>query len=80
MVTEQDLKKHFRTLGSIKTPRPVVIVGWVLGIGSILSILFLIFVPWVQTTAGIGIVTSLHPEERLQEINAFVSGRIKNCR
>jgi RND family efflux transporter MFP subunit len=39
--------------------------------------LFLAFVPWVQTAYGSGTVTALNPNDRLQEINALVSGRIQ---
>ena len=39
--------------------------------------LFLVFMPWVQTTAGFGTVTALNPNDRLQEINALVPGRIQ---
>jgi RND family efflux transporter MFP subunit len=34
-------------------------------------------VPWVQTASGGGTVTALNPNDRLQEINALVSGRIQ---
>jgi RND family efflux transporter MFP subunit len=53
------------------------VLAWimVLGLGSIAA--FMIFVPWVQTTAGFGAVTALNPNDRLQEINALVSGRIQ---
>ena len=33
--------------------------------------------PWVQTTSGAGTVTAIDPTDRLQEINALVSGRIQ---
>lgn len=40
-------------------------------------IMFLIYVPWVQTAYGTGILTTLNPGNRVQHINAFVDGRIK---
>ncbi len=70
-------KEKFKTLGSIRTPRLVTVVGWMLGISAIAAIAFLLFTPWVQTTAGNGSVTALNPNDRLQEINALVSGRIE---
>lgn len=69
--------QHFTTLASIRTPRLINVVGWLLISGAVLSIAFLIFTPWVQTTAGAGKVTTLNPVDRLQEINALVPGRIE---
>ncbi|MEM9744675.1 MAG: efflux RND transporter periplasmic adaptor subunit [Pseudomonadota bacterium] len=68
---------HFRTLGSIRVPRIMKAVSWMLVLGSIGVIVFAIFTPWVQTTQGFGTVTSVNPNDRLQEINALVSGRIQ---
>lgn len=66
---------QFPTLHSIKTPRVSRIVSWMV-IFCVLSIAaFLIFVPWVQTTYGVGTVTALNPNDRVQEINALVGGR-----
>ncbi|EED34641.1 RND efflux membrane fusion protein [Luminiphilus syltensis NOR5-1B] len=42
----------------------------------VVTVLFLILVPWVQTTAGAGRVTALNPNDRMQDINALVAGRI----
>ncbi|MFN3959790.1 MAG: efflux RND transporter periplasmic adaptor subunit [Parvularculaceae bacterium] len=66
----------FRTLQSIRTPRIMRAVGALLTIGVGAVIGFLVFMPWVQTTAGAGVVTALNPNDRLQQINALVSGRI----
>ena len=67
----------FTTLNAIGTPR----IGRVVGIGLLFFIvvvaLFLIYVPWVQTASGPGNVTALNPNDRMQEINALVSGRIQ---
>ena len=69
--------EKFTTLHSIKVPR----VARVVGIGLLFMFvgvaLFLIFVPWVQTASGPGNVTALNPNDRMQEINALVSGRIQ---
>ncbi|MEM8770240.1 MAG: efflux RND transporter periplasmic adaptor subunit [Pseudomonadota bacterium] len=69
--------RHFKTLASIKTPRTIATVAWMLGVGAVSALAFLIFTPWVQTAAGVGAVTALNPNDRLQEINALVSGRIQ---
>ncbi len=66
----------FTTLQSIRKPRIMRAVGAILSVGVIAVLGFLVFVPWVQTTAGAGVVTALNPNDRLQQINALVSGRI----
>ncbi len=68
---------HFTALKSVKTPRIFRTVFTIVLIALVIAILFLIFVPWVQTTGGRGVVTTLNPNERQQEINALVSGRIE---
>jgi len=69
--------RYFNTLGSIKTPRLMAAVGWMLAVGFVGVTAFLVFTPWVQTAAGASVVTALNPNDRLQEINALVSGRIQ---
>lgn len=68
---------HFTTLAAIRTPRVmrVVFVGLLAAI--VITIAFLIYVPWVQTTSGYGVITTLSPNERKQDINALVPGRIE---
>lgn len=70
-------QSHFKTLASLRTPRITRVVGVMLlvAIFCVATVLFL--VPWVQTTSGPGVVTALNPNDRLQEINALVSGRIQ---
>ncbi len=70
-------KGYFKTLQSLKPPSIMKIIAFVLTMGLVGLALFLFFVPWVQTTTGQGGVTSLNPNDRLQEINALVSGRIQ---
>ncbi len=67
----------FTTLNGIRTPRVAraVAIGLVLLIAIIA--LCLTFVPWVQSASGPGQVTALNPNDRLQEVNALVSGRIE---
>lgn len=67
----------FKTLNGIRMPRVMRAVGWMLGFGMIGILMFLIYVPWVQTAAGFGSVTARNPNDRLQEINALVTGRIE---
>jgi len=68
---------QFTALESVKTPRVMRTVFMLILFGFIAAIGFLIYVPWVQTTSGQGVVTTLNPNERQQEINALVSGRIE---
>ncbi len=69
--------KYFKTLASIETPRIMYVLGWMLTIGFLVLVIFLIFTPWVQTSYGVGSITALNPNDRLQEVNALVSGRIQ---
>ena len=73
---EQDMA-HFTALHSVATPRIFRTVFLLLLAAILATIGFLIYVPWVQTTGGTGVVTTLNPNERQQEINALVSGRIE---
>ena len=75
-VLAQDIPQ-FTALESVKTPRVMRTVFLIILFGFIAAVGFLIYVPWVQTTSGQGVVTTLNPNERQQEINALVSGRIE---
>lgn len=68
---------RFKTLHSIRIPRVMRAVGWMLFTGIAVLAAFLVFVPWVQTTSGAGTVIALNPNDRVQQINALVSGRIQ---
>ncbi|MFK7831399.1 MAG: efflux RND transporter periplasmic adaptor subunit [Congregibacter sp.] len=67
----------FTTLNEIVPPRVSKVIGWGLLFGFLFVVLFLIYVPWVQTASGPGTVTALNPNDRMQEINALVPGRIQ---
>ncbi len=77
MATLKEDMAHFTTLASIKTPRIMRAVFVMLLAAIVITIAFLIYVPWVQTTSGFGVVTTLSPNERKQDINALVPGRIE---
>lgn len=70
-------REVFRTLRAMAVPRPVRTVAFMLGAFLVAVALFLVFVPWVQTTAGPGTVTTLDPRDRMQRITSLVEGRIK---
>ncbi|AWW75555.1 RND transporter [Erythrobacter sp. KY5] len=69
--------KHFTALQGVRTPYVFRTIFVTVLIAIVLAVLFLIYVPWVQTTGGRGTVTTLNPNERQQEVNALVSGRIE---
>lgn len=77
MATRREDMSHFTTLASIRTPRVMRTVFVLLLAAIIVAIGFLIYAPWVQTTSGFGVVTTLNPNERRQDINALVPGRIE---
>ncbi|WP_301751729.1 HlyD family secretion protein [uncultured Erythrobacter sp.] len=77
MATLKEDMAHFTTLASIKTPRVMRAVFFMLLAAIVILLAFLIYVPWVQTTSGRGVVTTLSPNERRQDINALVPGRIE---
>jgi RND family efflux transporter MFP subunit len=64
-------------LAALRVPGAMRAVGWMLTVGIVALAAFLLFAPWVQTTYGVGTVTALNPNDRLQEINALVPGRIQ---
>jgi len=68
---------QFLTLQRQRLPKVFRAVGWMLFLSIILIACFLVFVPWVQTTQGAGTVTALDPNDRQQNINALVPGRIQ---
>lgn len=68
--------EHFKTLEAIKIPRIMRVISWLLITTVTALVLFLIYTPWVQTTSGMGVITALNPNDREQNITAFVSGRI----
>jgi multidrug efflux pump subunit AcrA (membrane-fusion protein) len=73
---DEDLA-HFKTLNRQGIPKIIRVIGWMLVAMVVSIVLFLTTVPWVQTTSGFGTVTALNPNDRLQEINALVPGRIQ---
>ena len=75
-ITKEEMT-HFTALQGIKTPQIMRTVYLIVLAAVVALIGFLVFVPWVQTTGGQGVVTTLNPNERQQEINALVSGRIE---
>ncbi|ODS60708.1 MAG: RND transporter [Erythrobacter sp. SCN 68-10] len=77
MATLEKAPHRFTALESVKIPRVMRTVFVLLLAGFLITLVFLIYAPWVQTTTGRGMVTTLSPNDREQTINALVTGRIE---
>ncbi|MEE4318127.1 HlyD family secretion protein [Erythrobacter dokdonensis] len=73
----QRLPHRFTALESVKIPRVMRTVFYMLLVAFLSALVFLIYAPWVQTATGRGQVNTLNPNERKQDINALVPGRIE---
>lgn len=70
------LKNNFRTQTDIKLPITSHVLSRLVIIFTVFIILFMSLVPWQQTAVGQGNVIVLDPNERVQQINTQVAGRI----
>lgn len=77
MATLEKAPHRFSALESVKIPRIMRTIFLLLLTGFLITLVFLIYAPWVQTTNGRGMVTTLSPNDREQTINALVTGRIE---
>lgn len=68
---------QFKTLSGLKTPLVLRAIAIILGIGIIVTIAGMVYIPWVQTAPGTGAVTALDPRDRVQNVTALVPGRIE---
>ena len=73
------MSKYFKykSLETIISPRWTTIFAKVFLSFLIIIILLLVITPWQQSSEGTGRVIAFDPNDRVQEINATVSGRIK---
>ncbi|MFN2288147.1 MAG: efflux RND transporter periplasmic adaptor subunit [Chromatocurvus sp.] len=67
----------FTTLNAIHLPRVMRSVGILIALVLVALPPLLLYVPWVQTAMGTGSVTAINPNDRMQEINALIPGRIQ---
>lgn len=65
-------------LNKLALPRPAKVFAFLVMFFITSTLLMMIFVPWVQTAKGIGVVSTLMPEHRMQAISALVDGQIKH--
>ncbi len=77
MLSRPEHIRHFPTLTGIRPPRAAVALGWIIGIGTVLAVLILLYVPWAQTSAGIGRIIAPNPADRVQTVTALVQGRVE---
>lgn len=73
---QKDLSS-FDNLNNIKVPRPLKILGFGFLIFIGIAIIILSITPWRQTAKGYGRVIANDPNNRAQEINSPIHGRIK---
>ena len=69
--------EHFRTLSSLRPPRAGRALAWLLLFGIGIAVVIMFTVPWVQTAPGNGQVVALNPDQRAQDVTAFVPGRLE---
>lgn len=77
MPFQPDHLAHFPTLAGMKPPRTTRVLAWLIAAGIAITAAILVFVPWVQTSAGSGQVAALDPEDRVQDVTALVPGRVE---
>lgn len=69
--------KYFSADKKIILPNVYSHIGYILSFFLISITLIMFITPWIQTAYGTGMVTALHPSDRVQDITALVPGRIK---
>lgn len=77
MNSQQRLQHRFTALESVTVPRVMRTIFYMLLVAFLAGLAFLIYAPWMQTASGRGAVNTLNPNERKQDINALVPGRIE---
>lgn len=70
------LQSHFKSQQEIKVPVFSRHLATIIIVFFIFMTLFMSFVPWQQSSIGEGQIIVLDPNERIQQINTQVSGRI----
>ena len=73
ILTEQNIAKLFM---AAFVPGIIAAIGYMVVIGIIAVLAFIIFTPWVQTAQGTGSVIAYDPRDRQQNISALVPGRL----
>jgi len=74
--TNQDLES-FTNLNNIEIPNYIQVLSRIFIASLVLIALILILTPWQQNSKGFGYIIANDPNDRAQEINSPISGRIK---
>ena len=73
----RDLRIPSESVTRVAPTRMAGLVAWLIILLCVLSFFALLFVPWVQTVEGVGKVVAYSPNDRQQDLDAPVDGRIK---
>ncbi|OYY91384.1 MAG: RND transporter [Sphingomonas sp. 28-66-16] len=76
MQAHADELGRFKTLRELRTPNVLRALAAMLGLGIVIALIGLVYIPWVQTAPGTGSVIALDPRDRVQNVTALVPGRI----
>ena len=68
--------ENMSSLYRVVIPGTIKTIALLVFSGLLLAAVGLTFIPWVQTTTGTGKVTTVNPQDRVQNISAVVSGRV----
>lgn len=74
-----EITSHVYSLKTLGNPRAARILSYWL-VGIILLLFLCLFLPWQQNIEATGTVTPLYPEDRPQDIQSAIPGRIKEWR
>ncbi|MEN2786949.1 efflux RND transporter periplasmic adaptor subunit [Sphingomonas qilianensis] len=77
MTDSPDHAAHFPTLAAMRPPGVAATLAWLLVIGIAVAGAIMALVPWVQTANATGQVIALDPDDRQQQVTAFVPGRVE---
>lgn len=69
--------ESFKNLNQIILPNPLRIFGKIIIYSIITILLIFVITPWQQTSKGFGYIIANDPNDRAQEINSPINGRIK---
>ena len=70
------LLQKFKTIKSLENRPHYKILNRIIGVVSIIALIAM-FLPWTQNISGSGAVTTLKPDQRPQEIQTAIAGRIE---
>lgn len=78
-VDKYEIEKNVYSLRVLSTPRTGRVLSYWL-VGIIILLFLCLFLPWQQNVEGTGFVTALTPQDRPQEVQSAIAGRIKEWR